>query len=139
MTQTDSQIYSYYVAAWNAAFGSGLTRQNIEIQYPIVQNYLQPKRLYSDGSTNPPEYVKSWILQSSHKEPEPETNAHYPPATFDFYSTIRSNPDFIPGHYYPIYKSHQIHYELPVSDYDRPLVPPKKIVYFPREIRRGMF
>lgn len=139
----DREVHDYYIDAFNAAFGSGITRPNIDIGYPRVQNYLTPKDLYADGSADPPFIVKDLVFRQGHQNIEPPVNALEGPADFDFYATILTNPDYTPGEYYPRYTKHQFYYDLPEdpAGYQDPVLyrgRPQNIAGYPLEIRRGM-
>ena len=138
----DDYTRKYYMDALNSAFGSGLSRQNIDIYYPRVQNYLHPQELKGDGSSNPPLPAKSFFFDQQHQKLDPEHTNGPPPADDDFYATILTNPDYTPGRYYPRYTKHQMLYDLHEDPpgYRDPVLDRKetKIAHFPLEIRRGL-
>lgn len=137
----DAYNYDFWVDSFNAAFGSGIVRQNIDMRYPRVQNYLQPQEMYGDGSSNPPLIVKHYVYHQGFENVEPEMNADEGPGDDDFYATILTNPDYTPGKYYPKYQRHTMHYDLPEDPptFRDPVLDrkPEKIVHYPLEIRRG--
>lgn len=139
----NTEVQDYYTKAWNAAFGSGLTRENVDIIYPRTQNYIYPKRLYTDGRSDAPMVTKNWIEEMKSQGTPGESDLEVGrmdlyPENADFYNTVLSNPDFTPGAYYPRYKRHQLHYDLPVPENyrDPVLTGPQKIAYIPLDIRR---
>lgn len=123
---------------FNSRYGSGITRRNVAIGIPIVQNLTFPLDLYQDGTVNPPSVV-SRKIQSRGIEEYLEDSA--PRRGDDSFASIDSNPNYRgPGTYEQKEHKHGLYFELPeFGTYASRLSAPGVSRRFPIEVRRQIF
>ena len=128
-----------WTAIYNERFGSGITRRNVAIGIPIVQNYTLPKKLYQDGTIDPPKVVKARLAQDREVESYIE-EGHSPPGNSAF-AAVWANPNFRGnGTYEQEQHKYRPHFELPEFDNGvAPAQPPQASKMYPIEVRRRIY
>lgn len=135
--KTESDWTSFF----NKRYGSGITRSNVEIWYPIVQNFTIPVVRYNNGTVNPPAAATNWEHLHPASEPLRNEDITAYETSHNAYLALDTNPNYKgDGMYYPDYQKHGVLYDYPEWNpgirEDR--LKQKKQDY-PLEIRRRMY
>jgi hypothetical protein len=136
--QTESDWTSFF----NRRFGSGITRRNVAIYTPIVENMTIPTVRYNDGTVNPPEVVKNWNHVHSSSEPLRNADIHFRETSSKPFASLDSNPNFSgDGYYSPAYQKNGVLYTYPewTPKVSTRLEAPQKKREIPVEIRRRLY
>lgn len=113
MAQKD-QTESDWTHFFNERFGSGITRRNVVIYTPIVQNFTIPTVRYNNGTVDPPVVVKEWRHVHPASDPLPNADTPYQTTSINPFSTVDTNPNFKgDGMYFPEYQKHGVLYDYP--------------------------
>lgn len=133
------QIEADWTDIYNRRFGSGITRRNVAIGVPIVQNYTFPQYLYQDGTINPPQVVKTRLATEGEVESFIESG-HPQPGNSAFIA-VYSNPNFRGnGTYDQEQHKYGLHFTLPeFSNGVGPVQPPQPAKKYPIEVRRRIY
>lgn len=125
---------------FNDRFGSQITRRNVAIYTPIVQNMTIPIIQYNDGTVNPPKVVKEY--NHVHPAAEPLRNADLTNynSIRTAYSNIDTNPNYAgDGKYFPEYQKNGVIFDLPEWSVNTRLKAPAPRKEIPVEIRRRLY
>jgi hypothetical protein len=135
------QVETDWTQYFNKRFGSGITRRNVSIYTPIVQDFTAPLKRYNNGTVNPPDVVKRWEAPKSSFEPLIHDDIPSVTTSKTPYLGLDTNPNYKgDGMYFPDYQQHGVYYTYPqwtpgIST--RGQVPQQKRD-FPVEIRRRL-
>lgn len=123
---------------FNSRYGSGITRRNVAIGVPIVQNLTFPLNLYQDGTVNPPSIVSRKAEDGSTEEFLEDSAPRRGNGSF---VAIDSNPNFRgQGTYEQEEHKHGLRFELPeFGTYASRLAAPGKSRRYDLEVRRQIF
>lgn len=123
-------------------FGSQITRRNVAIYTPIVQNMTIPIVQYNNGTINPPKVVRDY----NHVHPSAEALRNEDISNYQSiksaYSTIDTNPNFAgDGKYFPEYHKHGVLFDYPEwkPTTNTRLQAPAPRKEIPLEIRRKLY
>lgn len=135
--QTEKDWTEYF----NKRYGSGITRRNLVIYTPIVEDLTRPLKRYNDGTVNPPTVVKNW--EHVHSSSEPLLNVDIPnkATSVNRYSCLDTNPNYKgDGMYFPDYQAHGVLYDYPqwAPGIKMRQDAPQQRREFPVEIRRRL-
>lgn len=126
-----------WTTLYNQRYGSGITRTNVSIVYPQIQNFTYPRNIYNDGSVAPPVTVLEYQDRHPEKTPVPHAFSSrnvYPEPL----SAVDSNPNFKQGSYFPEYHKYAVYYDLPEFDSSKGtrMQRPQKREEWPSEVLR---
>jgi hypothetical protein len=142
MTELASnKVYADYRKIFNSKYGSGLSRRNVEIYVPIVNNFTFPLDLYNNGYVKPPDSARKFKTSQSSTESQLEDGIK--PYGQQAFRAIDTNPNYRGnGTYNPEEKKYApLFFVLPefAPAQETRLVPPKRVEKIPLDLRRQAY
>lgn len=142
MSALDSdRVYAEYRQIFNSKYGRGISRRNVDIYVPIVNNFTFPLNLYNNGYVQPPDSAKKF--EKHHPAVVPQLEKGIRPYGSAVFRSIDTNPNYRgDGTYNPKERKYApLFFELPEFAPSEPtrLSAPAKSQKIPLEIRRQGF
>lgn len=135
------KVYADYREIFNSKYGKGISKRNVDIFYPQINNFTFPRDIYNNGYVQPPYSAKKFQTVRSAVVPSLEEGIKpYGPGVF---RGIDTNPNYRgDGTYNPEERKYApLFFELPefAPSGQTRLTPPARVQKIPLEIRRQAF